>query len=154
MAGERQVSRVLIADPSDHVLLLRFRLRDGREVWIPPGGGVEPGETPEEAARRELLEETAVAVPGGLQVVWLNRMHYFGRDVMETYFFARLPHRPAVVLEHAPDAPAELLDHRWWTAEQLADAPGDALVTPSEIAERLPAVLGGRSAEAPVMLGR
>ncbi|MFJ7629211.1 NUDIX hydrolase [Streptomyces sp. NPDC097595] len=29
--------------------------------WVPPGGRVEPGETPREGARRELFEETGVA---------------------------------------------------------------------------------------------
>lgn len=30
--------------------------------WLPPGGTPEPGETPEETARREFHEETGVAV--------------------------------------------------------------------------------------------
>ncbi|MFK4600021.1 8-oxo-dGTP diphosphatase [Streptomyces pristinaespiralis] len=39
-----------------HVLLVHHRWRG----WVPPGGKVDQGETPREAARRELLEETGV----------------------------------------------------------------------------------------------
>jgi 8-oxo-dGTP diphosphatase len=38
------------------VLLVRHRWRG----WVPPGGQVEPGETPREGARRELFEETGL----------------------------------------------------------------------------------------------
>ena len=38
------------------VLLVRHRWRG----WVPPGGRVEAGETPREAARRELREETGL----------------------------------------------------------------------------------------------
>ncbi|MPY66695.1 NUDIX domain-containing protein [Deinococcus sp. SDU3-2] len=44
---------------SGEVLLVR-RGDNGR--WDVPGGGAQPGETPEQAARRELREETGLTV--------------------------------------------------------------------------------------------
>ncbi|MFD5059031.1 MULTISPECIES: NUDIX domain-containing protein [unclassified Streptomyces] len=40
------------------VLLVHHRWRG----WVPPGGRVEPGETPREGGRRELFEETGIEV--------------------------------------------------------------------------------------------
>ena len=37
------------------------QIRDGIEYWGTPGGGIEDGETPEQAAVRELFEECNVA---------------------------------------------------------------------------------------------
>lgn len=38
------------------------RVKDGKEYWVFPGGTVEEGETPHEAAVREIWEETSIHV--------------------------------------------------------------------------------------------
>jgi 8-oxo-dGTP pyrophosphatase MutT (NUDIX family) len=44
----------------DGKVLLHWHRKLGR--WLPPGGHIEPNELPDEAARREVLEETGVEV--------------------------------------------------------------------------------------------
>jgi len=148
----RRISRVLIVDPLDRVLLLHFRLRDGREVWIPPGGGVEAGESASDAALREVREETGVVVSGQMHLVWLRTAHYFQRDVIESYFFARMPVVPAVVLEAAPGGPADLLEYRWWAPAEILRDTLDAEFTPRSIADRLEPLLAGVMPIEPIVL--
>lgn len=44
------------------VLMARRREREGRLLWAFPGGGIEVGESPEEAAVREVSEEVGLEV--------------------------------------------------------------------------------------------
>ncbi|QNE16731.1 NUDIX domain-containing protein [Kribbella qitaiheensis] len=58
----------------DRVLMVRERVQtepgrhDGPEYWTLPGGGIEPGEEPALAMRREVLEEVGLEVVGAREV--------------------------------------------------------------------------------------
>jgi 8-oxo-dGTP pyrophosphatase MutT (NUDIX family) len=56
----RPIARVIIIDAGRIVLLERHR--QGRHYFVFPGGGIDPGETPEQAAIREAHEETGLEV--------------------------------------------------------------------------------------------
>jgi mutator protein MutT len=49
----------------DGKVLVMHRVNKGDEYWVFPGGGVEAGETPEQAAVREIAEETSIIVTPG-----------------------------------------------------------------------------------------
>jgi 8-oxo-dGTP pyrophosphatase MutT (NUDIX family) len=74
----RTSARVILIDPSDRVLLLAARdPADQRVVWFVPGGGVEEGETLEQAAVRELAEEVPMAASVALSGPVWTRHHDF-----------------------------------------------------------------------------
>jgi ADP-ribose pyrophosphatase YjhB (NUDIX family) len=75
--------RAVLLD-GDKVLLVRLTYLPG---WHFPGGGVEPGETAENAAKRETLEEAGYAVWGRplLHGFFLNRIAGTARDHVAVY---------------------------------------------------------------------
>ncbi|GGU96234.1 hypothetical protein GCM10010495_02670 [Kitasatospora herbaricolor] len=64
MVDRRRAAAVIIRD--GHVLMVRERGRgpsgrhDGHEYWTLPGGGIEPGESAEQAVVREVAEEVGL----------------------------------------------------------------------------------------------
>lgn len=59
---------IILNKKKDEVLLVK---RKDVPVWVLPGGGIDPGETPEEALKREIHEET------GLQINILRKLAEF-----------------------------------------------------------------------------
>lgn len=70
--ANRRIAAVLVVDAQGRILL---QLRDANapiepNCWGLPGGSIEPGEDPKEAAHRELMEETGLQAPESLSLFW------------------------------------------------------------------------------------
>ena len=121
----RLTARVLLLDENDRVLLFRGQAPETPELrfWFPAGGGIETGESPEEAARREVKEETGLENFVLGPHIW-NRRHVFTfygsrQDVREVWFFARVPHFEINTSGFTEFEREVLQEHRWWTLNEL-----------------------------------
>jgi ADP-ribose pyrophosphatase YjhB (NUDIX family) len=144
----RDAARVLLIDQSERVLLIRSCDPDRaqRSFWCPPGGALEPGESPRDGALRELAEETGLAGVTLGPLVWTRVAEFTVRGLRyrsdEVFFLARL------VEEAAPIEPGGYPRQRWWSLAAL-QASGE-VTAPPDLAARLADLLRDGPPASPV----
>lgn len=129
---DREAARVLLLDGAGRLLLLRGHDPADLTVgswWFTPGGGLEGEETAEQAAHRELWEETGLRLPSLLGPVAERRQEFSFDGLLyrqhELYFVGRLDEVDVAV---APVVQTDLevrsvLGWRWWSLEELTTTP-------------------------------
>lgn len=139
---DRIAARIVLVDARERTLLFRGLDPDrpgAGSWWFTPGGGAEPGETIEDAGRRELFEETGVRVDD-LGTVVLERYTEFpfAGTVLrqqETYYMVRID---GATVDDAGWTDLErrsVTGYRWWSVDELRTT--DQIVYPANMVELL-----------------
>jgi len=136
---------VLVFDPTGRVLLIRCAVvrRDGDEFvfWLTPGGEIEAGEEPAEAAVRELHEELGLKLAVKAAYTEVNQFEHEGemRDNTDFVFVAHCAADAPVLCGVTPDEIAIMKEIRWWTeqAVEAAGNTGEERIFPVDLAARM-----------------
>lgn len=80
--------RVIIPDEENRILLV-CQHHEGRDIWLPPGGSIDDGETSKEAATREVLEETGLTVNVEEMIWHVEELSHRGQR-FAAYFLAKI----------------------------------------------------------------
>jgi 8-oxo-dGTP pyrophosphatase MutT (NUDIX family) len=142
---------VLLLDPDGRVLL--FSGVDPSEpsrppIWFPVGGGVDQGETLEEAAVREVKEETGLLISDLGPMVMTRHVDFTfdgdSYDQYESYFAVRTDAFAPDPMGWSEVEQRVMVGSRWWSLDDLRAT--DATIYPERLAELLEQLLGGQTA--------
>jgi len=156
----RPTSRVLLLDERDRLLLFQAFPPAGwgndPEIWVPPGGGLNPGESFEDAARREVWEETGLEAFELGPCVWTrDAVWRWGErlvDSRERFFLGRTSGfevRPAALEELELETMGE---HRWWCLDEILASP-ELVFVPRALGALLTPLLAGDVPREPIVIG-
>jgi 8-oxo-dGTP pyrophosphatase MutT (NUDIX family) len=141
----RRRAGLIVLDERRRVLLFRGGDPSRPEAgtwWFTPGGGADPGETYEAAARRELFEETGLRCDDLGPVVLRRRFDFdfdgeaFDQD--EVYYLVRTAAFDIDASNWTELERRTTEEHRWWAIDELAATSDE--VYPPALADLLVAV--------------
>ncbi len=144
----RPAARVVLLDRQCRIFLMHAEdPADPRKPpwWEIPGGGVSPGESSEDAARRELEEEAGITEVEVGPCIWTQHvefdfggLHFDSRERIHVAWCDGGEWDPQGL--ESLEA-AAFMGARWWTLDDLLAS--DVPVLPARLREFLPAIVAG-----------
>ena len=152
---DRPAARLIVLNERDDILLLRLE-GNGGPLWITPGGGLQIGETYEQAALRELEEETGIEVDQLGPWVWKGAHLWRGRHKtyrrIGRFYLVRLRHTPKVNIAGLSGLEARLTtEYRWWSVNEIRQS--SERFSPHRMAELLTPLIAGEIPHQPIDAG-
>lgn len=143
---------LMLLNPRREVFVAQ-RLDMPSDAWQMPQGGIDKGETPRQAALRELEEETGLTDVLLGPCVWLreHRARLGGRwyAVDEQYFIGQVPRPVEIARTGWTDLELqELAECRWWSMDEIAAS--EDIFVPRRLAALLPPILRGEYPGVPI----
>ena len=136
----RETVRVILID-NDRTLLFQDSDPGVPDVrwWVTPGGGVDPDETPTQAAIREVAEETGCRLTeDDLRgpIATRHVVHGYCDQVIEqdeSFYLAMVAPFEVDISAHTADERLTLQQYRWWSHDELRHT--DEWIWPDELVE-------------------
>jgi ADP-ribose pyrophosphatase len=117
--GNPRVAVGAVVFKNDAVLLVRRGQPPSENVWAIPGGRVEIGETLQEAAEREMLEETGITIRAGKPVYTFDVIERDGTGKIKFHYVIVDLAADYVTGEPAPGDDA--VEARWVSSQEIND---------------------------------
>ncbi len=156
--------RVLLFNPQNEILLMKIndpstKASNGQyygPFWALIGGGIEPGESLQEAAIREIYEETGIRdqeIKLG-PVVWYGEFQLFQDGILnhlKQSFIVAQTQKVQMTLENLTLEEQNIVEKlAWFSFDQIKNC--NEVIYPVALVDYLPAILSGNRPKTPIAI--